>query len=67
VSNPIHLCSRNGVRSGRSEVATDEVQKYAVLVGVNKPKESCHGVRKARADGVAYAECIESRMMAMFG
>ena len=35
--------------------------------GVNKPKKSCHGVRKARAEVAAYADCTESQMMAMFG
>ena len=42
-------------------------KKYAVLAGVNKPKKSCHGVRKARAEVAAYADCTESQMMAMFG
>jgi hypothetical protein len=42
-------------------------KKYAVLAGVNEPKKSCHGVRKARAEAAAYADCTESRMMAMFG
>jgi integrase len=42
-------------------------KKYAVLAGVNEPKKSCHGVRKARAEVAAYAECTESQMMAMFG
>jgi integrase len=42
-------------------------KKYAVLAGVNQPKKSCHGVRKARAEVAAYAECTESQMMAMFG
>jgi hypothetical protein len=41
--------------------------KYAVLAGVNEPKKSCHGVRKARAEVAAYADCTESQMMAMFG
>ena len=27
-------------------------KKYAVLAGVNEPKKSCHGVRKARAEVV---------------
>ena len=35
--------------------------------GVNEPKKSCHGVRKARAEVAAYADCTESQMMAMFG
>ncbi|MGB6254706.1 MAG: hypothetical protein WBF62_15785, partial [Bradyrhizobium sp.] len=35
--------------------------------GVNEPKKSCHGVRKARAEAAAYADCTESQMMAMFG
>ena len=39
----------------------------AVLAGVNQPKKSCHGVRKARAEVAAYADCTESQMMAMFG
>jgi hypothetical protein len=38
-----------------------------VLAGVNEPKKSCHGVRKARAEVAAYADCTESQMMAMFG
>lgn len=42
-------------------------KKYAVLAGVNEPKKSCHGVRKARAEVAAYAECTESQIMAMFG
>jgi hypothetical protein len=36
-------------------------KRYAVLAGVNEPKKSCHGVRKARAEVAA------SQMMAMFG
>jgi integrase len=44
-----------------------KLKKYAVLAGVNEPKKSCHGVRKARAEVAAYAECTESQMMAMFG
>jgi hypothetical protein len=42
-------------------------KKYAVLAGVNEPKKSCHGVRKARAEVAAYADCTESQMMAMSG
>ena len=42
-------------------------KKYAVLAGVNEPKKSCHGVRKARTEVAAYADCTESQMMAMFG
>lgn len=42
-------------------------KKYAVLAGVNEPKKSFHGVRKARAEVAAYADCTESQMMAMFG
>ena len=42
-------------------------KKYAFLAGVNEPKKSCHGVRKARAEVAAYADCTESQMMAMFG
>ena len=42
-------------------------KKYVVLAGVNEPKRSCHGVRKARAEVAAYADCTESQMMAMFG
>jgi hypothetical protein len=41
-------------------------KKYAVLASVNKAKKSCHGVRKARAEVAAYADCTESQMMAMF-
>lgn len=44
-----------------------KLKKYAVLAGVNEPKKSCHGVRKARAEVAAYADCTESQMMAMFG
>ncbi|WP_426442559.1 hypothetical protein [Bradyrhizobium genosp. P] len=40
---------------------------YAVLADVNEPKKSCHGVRKARAEVAAHADCTESQMMAMFG
>jgi hypothetical protein len=42
-------------------------KKYAVLAGVNEPKKSCHGVRKARVEVAAYADCTESQTMAMFG
>lgn len=42
-------------------------KKYAVLAGANEPKKSCHGVRKARAEVAAYADCTESQMMAMLG
>ena len=42
-------------------------KKYAVLAGVNEPKKSCHGVRKARAEIAACADCTGSQMMAMFG
>jgi integrase len=42
-------------------------KKYAVLAGINERKKSCHGVRKARAEAAAYADCTESQMMAMFG
>jgi hypothetical protein len=42
-------------------------KKYAVLAGVNETKKSYHGVRKARAEVAAYADCTESQMMAMFG
>jgi hypothetical protein len=38
-----------------------------MLAGINEPKKSCHGVRKARAEVAAYADCTESQMMAMFG
>ena len=44
-----------------------KLKKYAVLAGVNEPKKSCHGVRKARAEVAASADCTESQMMAMFG
>jgi hypothetical protein len=40
---------------------------YAVLAGVNEPLKNCHGVRKARAEDAAYADCTEAQMMAMFG
>lgn len=42
-------------------------KNYAVLADVNEPKKSCHGVRKARAEVAAYADCTESQMAAMFG
>ena len=42
-------------------------KKYAVPAGVNEPKKSCHGARKARAEVAAYADCTESRMMDLFG
>ncbi len=42
-------------------------KKFARLAGVNEPKKNCHGVRKARAEVAAYADCTESQMMAMFG
>ncbi len=42
-------------------------KKFSVLAGVNEAKKSCHGAHKARAEVVAYAECTESQMMAMFG
>jgi hypothetical protein len=38
-----------------------------ILASVNEPKKSGHGVRKARAEVAAYADCTESQMMAMFG
>ena len=44
-----------------------KLKKYAVLAGVNEPKKRCHGVRKARVEVAAYADCTESQMMAMFG
>jgi hypothetical protein len=57
-----------GQRPGaEQEGLGDEVQEYAVLAGFNEPKKSCHGVRKARAEVAAYAECTESQMMPMFG
>jgi hypothetical protein len=37
------------------------------LAGVNEPKKSCHGVRKARAEVAACADGTESQTMAMFG
>jgi hypothetical protein len=46
---------------------TMKFKKYAVPAGVNEPKKSCHGVREARAEVAAYADCTESQMMAMFG
>jgi integrase len=42
-------------------------KRFAVLAGVNESKKSCHGVRKARVEVAAYADCTESQMMAMFG
>lgn len=36
-------------------------KKYAVLAGVNEPKKSSHGVRKARAEVAACADCTETR------
>jgi hypothetical protein len=58
--------------SGRVQPMTKKAwaakfKKYAVLAGVNETKKSCHGVRKARAEVAAYADCTESQMMAMFG
>ena len=34
---------------------------------MNEPKKSGHGVRKARAEVAAYADCTESQMMPMVG
>jgi hypothetical protein len=45
----------------------DEQEGLGVLAGVNEPTKSCYGVRKARAEVAAYADCTESQMMAMFG
>lgn len=42
-------------------------KKYARLAGINEPKMNCHGVRKARAEDVAYAGATIPHMMAMFG
>jgi hypothetical protein len=44
-----------------------KLKKHALMASVNEPKKSCHGVRKARAEVAAYADCTESQMMAMFG
>src|SRR5690242_21794193 len=41
-----------------------KLKRYAVLAGGNEPKKSCHGARKARAEGAAYADCTESPLMA---
>lgn len=53
--------------AGNKKAWAAKLKKYAVLAGVNEPKKSCHGVRKARAEVAAYADCTESQMMAMFG
>jgi hypothetical protein len=42
-------------------------KKYARLAGINEPKMNCNGVRKARAEDVAYAGATIPHMMAMFG
>ena len=55
------------VRPMNKKAWAAKFKKYAVLAGVNEPKKSCHGVRKARAEVAAYADCTESQMMAMFG
>ncbi|WP_050421670.1 hypothetical protein [Bradyrhizobium tropiciagri] len=39
-------------------------KKYAVPAGINEPKKSCHGARKARAEVAAYADCTKSRATA---
>jgi hypothetical protein len=49
------------------EVRESKLTKCPVLAGVNEPKKSRHGVRKARAEVATYADCTESQMMAMFG
>lgn len=59
------VCGR--VRQMNKKAWAAKFKKYAVLAGVNQPKKSCHGVRKARAEVAAYADCTESQMMAMFG
>jgi integrase len=58
---------RGRVRPMNKKAWAAKSKKYAVLVGINEPKKSCHGVRKARAEVAAYADCTESQMMAMFG
>jgi hypothetical protein len=54
-------------RADEQEGAGGEVEKHTLLASVNEPKRSCHGVRKARAEVAASADCTESQMMAMFG
>jgi len=64
VENARHLPARvAGAVAGDPLHGADQF----VLAGVNEPKKSCHGVRKARAEVAAYADCTESQMMAMFG
>ena len=58
---------RGRVRLMNKKAWAAKFKKYAVLARVNEPKKSCHGVRKARAEVAAYADCTESQMMAMFG
>ena len=53
--------------ANEQKASAAKFKKYAVPAGVNEPKKSCHGVRKARAEVAAYADCTESQMMAMFG
>jgi hypothetical protein len=64
VENAMHLPARvAGAIAGDPLHGADQF----VLAGVNEPKKSCHGVRKARAEAAAYTDCTESQMMAMFG
>src|ERR1700733_13483623 len=57
---------RGRVVSMNKKAWAAKLKKYAVLAGVNEPKKRCHGVRKARVEVAAYADCTESQMMAMF-
>jgi hypothetical protein len=51
---PLNIHRQNCARSRRSDEQESRggEKKYAVLAGVNEPKKSCHGVRKARAEVV---------------
>src|SRR5450631_3891164 len=64
---PVSKMVKGRVLPMKKKAWAAKFKKYAVLAGVNEPKKSCHGVRKARAEVAAYADCTESQMMAMFG
>jgi hypothetical protein len=63
----LHALHENPSRDWSVATWAAKFKKYAVLAGVNEPKKSCHGVRKARAEVAAYADCTESQTLAMFG
>ncbi|WP_454619543.1 hypothetical protein [Bradyrhizobium cenepequi] len=46
---------------------TAAATRHRALGGVNEPKKSCHGVRKARAEVTAYADRAKSQTTAIFG